>query len=190
MLRGSELNDYRSTVNLPRTTFPMKARLRDREPEFQRRWRQMDLYRKVRQARAGCPKFILHDGPPYASGELHIGTGLNKILKDIVVRSRTMMGYDAPFVPGWDCHGLPIEQRVLDELGEGALERPVGEIRRRCRQFAEKHVKSHIEQFQQLGVLGDFENPYLTLSPGATSPAPLWPRRSWSMRTSRARPST
>ena len=165
MLRGSELNDYRSTVNLPRTTFPMKARLREREPEFQRRWRQMGLYQKVRQARAGCPKFILHDGPPYASGELHIGTGLNKILKDIVVRSRTMMGYDAPFVPGWDCHGLPIEQRVLDELGEGALERPVGEIRRRCRQFAEKHVKSHIEQFQQLGVLGDFENPYLTLSP-------------------------
>lgn len=156
--------NYRDTVNLPKTSFPMKANLRQREPELQKRWREMDLYGLVRKARAGCPKFILHDGPPYASGELHIGTGMNKILKDIVVRSRTMMGYDAPFVPGWDCHGQPIEQRVLQELGPGALSTPAAEIRRRSRAFAEKHMKAHIRQFQQLGVLGDFAHPYATLS--------------------------
>ena len=157
--------NYRDTVNLPKTSFPMKANLRQREPELQKRWRELGLYALVRQARAGGPKFILHDGPPYASGDLHIGTGMNKILKDIVVRSRTMMGYDAPFVPGWDCHGQPIEQRVLQELGEDALGTAAPEIYRRSRQFAEKHIKAHIKQFQQLGVLGDFEHPYATLRP-------------------------
>jgi isoleucyl-tRNA synthetase len=142
----------------------MKANLRQREPELLARWREMDLYRLVRQARNGRPKYILHDGPPYASGDLHIGTGLNKVLKDVVVRSRTMMGFDAPFVPGWDCHGQPIEQRVLQELGPRALETPASEIRRRSRRFAEKHMKAHIQQFQQLGVLGDFEHPYTTLA--------------------------
>jgi len=141
----------------------MKANLRQREPELQKRWREMNLYELIRQARKGCPKFILHDGPPYASGELHIGTGMNKILKDVVVRSRTMMGYDAPFVPGWDCHGQPIEQRVLQELGPGALGTPAAEIRRRSRHFAEKHMRDHIAQFQQLGILGDFHHPYATL---------------------------
>lgn len=158
--------NYRETVNLPRTSFSMKANLRQREPELQKLWREMGLYALVRKARAGCPKFILHDGPPYASGELHIGTGMNKILKDVVVRSRTMMGYDAPYVPGWDCHGQPIEQRVLQELGKDALSTPAAEIRRRSRQFAEKHMKAHIRQFQQLGVLGDFEHPYATLAFG------------------------
>ncbi|HUT33258.1 MAG TPA: isoleucine--tRNA ligase [Planctomycetota bacterium] len=157
--------NYRDTVNLPKTSFPMKANLRQREPELQKRWREMNLYALVRKARAGGPKFILHDGPPYASGELHIGTGMNKILKDVVVRSRTMMGCDAPFVPGWDCHGLPIEHQVLRELGEGALDAPRMDVRRRCRRFAEKHVRAHIQQFQQLGVLGDFAEPYLTLDP-------------------------
>jgi len=156
--------NYRDTVNLPKTSFPMKANLRQREPEVQKRWREMRLYELIRAARAGRPKFILHDGPPYASGELHIGTGLNKILKDLVVRSRTMMGYDAPFVPGWDCHGQPIEHRVLQELGPGALQTPTPVIRRRCRQFAEKHMKGHIAQFQGLGVSGDFEHPYTTLA--------------------------
>ncbi|MBM4038052.1 MAG: isoleucine--tRNA ligase [Planctomycetes bacterium] len=155
--------NYRDTVNLPKTAFPMKANLRQREPELQKRWREMSLYALVRQARAGAPKFILHDGPPYASGDLHIGTGMNKILKDVVVRSRTMMGFDAPYVPGWDCHGQPIEQRVIQDLGPGALGTPPAEIRRRSRQFAEKHMKAHIRQFQQLGVLGDFESPYATI---------------------------
>ncbi len=157
--------NYRDTVLLPKTSFPMKANLRQREPELQKRWREMRLYECIREARKGCPQYILHDGPPYASGEIHIGTGMNKILKDLVVRSRTMAGYDAPFVPGWDCHGLPIEQQVLEELGQGALERPTADIRRRCRTFAEKHIKAHVQQFQQLGVLGDFARPYLTLDP-------------------------
>jgi len=157
--------NYRDTVNLPKTSFPMKANLRQREPELQKLWKQMDLYRRVRDARRGCDKYILHDGPPYASGDLHIGTGLNKILKDMAVRSRTMSGLDAPYVPGWDCHGLPIEHQVLRELGEGALDAPKMDVRRRCRRFAEKHVKAHVQQFQQLGVLGDFDEPYLTLNP-------------------------
>jgi len=156
--------NYRETVNLPKTSFSMKANLRQREPEFLRRWREMRLYERIREARKGCPKFVLHDGPPYASGDLHIGTGMNKILKDMVVRSRTMSGFDAPFVPGWDCHGLPIEHQVLRELGEGALDAPKMDVRRRCRRFAEKHVKAHVQQFQQLGVLGDFDEPYLTLN--------------------------
>jgi len=157
--------NYRDTVNLPKTSFSMKANLRQREPEFQRRWKQMRLYPLIRAACQGRPKYVLHDGPPYASGDLHIGTGMNKILKDMVVRSRTMMGFDAPYVPGWDCHGMPIEVQVLRELGEGALEAPKMDVRRRCRRFAEKHVKAHVQQFQQLGVLGDFEDPYLTLDP-------------------------
>ena len=157
--------NYRDTVCLPRTAFRMKANLRQREPELQRRWADMGLYRLIREARAGRPKYILHDGPPYASGDLHIGTGLNKILKDVVVRSRTMSGLDAPYVPGWDCHGLPIEAHVLRELGEGALDAPTMDVRRRCRAFAEKHVKAHVKQFQQLGVLGDFARPYLTINP-------------------------
>jgi isoleucyl-tRNA synthetase len=156
--------NYRKTVNLPKTSFPMKANLLQREPEFQRRWRDMDLYHTIRKARKGCPKYTLHDGPPYASGDLHIGTGMNKILKDMVVRARTMTGHDAPYVPGWDCHGLPIEHQVLQALGPTALDTPTPEVRKRCRKFAEKHMKSHIRQFQQLGVLGDFENPYMTLS--------------------------
>ena len=157
--------NYRDTVNLPKTSFKMKANLRQREPELQRRWAQMGLYNLIREARQGADKYILHDGPPYASGELHIGTGMNKILKDMVVRSRTMMGFDAPYVPGWDCHGMPIEVHVLRELGEGALEVPKIDVRRRCKKFADKHVKAHVKQFQQLGVLGDFEEPYLTLDP-------------------------
>jgi len=156
--------NYRDTVNLPKTSFKMKANLRQREPEVQRRWKQMDLYGLIRAARKGAEKYILHDGPPYASGQLHIGTGMNKILKDMVVRAHTMMGFDAPYVPGWDCHGLPIEQHVLKELGAGALEAPVMDVRRRCRTFAEKHMAAHIEQFQALGVLGEFDHPYTTLS--------------------------
>ncbi|MFW6164416.1 MAG: isoleucine--tRNA ligase, partial [Planctomycetota bacterium] len=157
--------NYRDTVHLPKTSFKMKANLRQREPEFQRRWAETGLYERIREARRGCPRYVLHDGPPYASGDLHIGTGMNKILKDMAVRSRTMMGFDAPYVPGWDCHGMPIEVQVLRELGEGALEAPTMDVRRRCRAFATRHVKAHVRQFQQLGVLGAFDHPYLTLDP-------------------------
>ncbi|MFP4056984.1 MAG: isoleucine--tRNA ligase [Candidatus Brocadiia bacterium] len=157
--------NYRKTVNLPATAFPMKANLRQREPQFQKRWADRGLYPRIRKARQGAKVYILHDGPPYASGDLHIGTGLNKVLKDLAVRSRTMMGYDAPYVPGWDCHGLPIEHRVLQELGDAARGATRAEIRRRCRDFAERHTGAHIEQFQRLGVLGDFDHPYMTLAP-------------------------
>jgi len=143
----------------------MKADLVRREPSIRETWKKLDLYAKVRAARRGAPKYVLHDGPPYASGELHIGTGMNKILKDIVVRYKTMRGFDSPYVPGWDCHGLPIEQKVLQELGPAARTTPLPEIRKRCRQYAEKHIAAHREQFQALGVIGDWPNPYLTLDP-------------------------
>src|SRR5262249_57028323 len=113
----SEGGDYKSTLNLPRTDFPMKADLARREPQQLEAWRAMNLEEKIRDSRRGRPKFILHDGPPYANGNVHLGTAMNKILKDVVVRSRTMMGFDAPYVPGWDCHGLPIEQKVDKKLG-------------------------------------------------------------------------
>lgn len=143
----------------------MKADLVRREPEFRKKWDEMDLYGLIRKARAGCPKYILHDGPPYPTGDLHIGTGLNKILKDLVVKYKTMQGYDAPYVPGWDCHGLPIEHRVMQELGPKAKELSKAQIRDRCRQYAMKFVALQREQFKALGVLGDWENPYLTLQP-------------------------
>ncbi|MGR3319585.1 MAG: class I tRNA ligase family protein, partial [Candidatus Anammoxibacter sp.] len=113
--------DYKNTLNLPKTKFPMKANLLEKEPQALKKWEKEDLYGQIRKARAGAKKMILHDGPPYPTGDLHIGTGLNKILKDIIVRFHTMRGYDAPYVPGWDCHGLPIEHRVMQELGDEAL---------------------------------------------------------------------
>jgi len=124
---------YRKTLNLPKTEFPMRARLPQREPERLRRWDEMELYRRIREARSGAPRFILHDGPPYANGHIHMGHALNKILKDVIVKSRTMMGYDSPYVPGWDCHGLPIELKVDQELGEKkrgeVREDPEGRVR-------------------------------------------------------------
>ena len=158
--------NYRESVNLPRTDFPMKAGLAQKEPRLQQQWDEMDLYGMVRQARAGAEKYILHDGPPYPTGDLHIGTGLNKILKDVIVRYQTMRGYDAPYVPGWDCHGLPIEHRVLRDLGGKAKEMSIADIRRRCRRSAEKYVAVQREQFKRLGVMGNWERPYLTLNPG------------------------
>jgi isoleucyl-tRNA synthetase len=158
--------EYKRTINLPKTSFSMKANLSRLEPEMQRRWSEGDLYGRIRGLRAGSPKYVLHDGPPYPTGDLHIGTGLNKILKDFIVRFRTMRGYDAPYVPGWDCHGLPIEHRVMQDLGEkrAAMSKP--EIRERCRAWALKFVELQKKQFQSLGVLGDWDRPYLTLNPG------------------------
>ncbi|MBE3589506.1 MAG: isoleucine--tRNA ligase [Firmicutes bacterium] len=155
--------DYRKTVLLPQTDFPMRARLPEREPEFQARWEAMRLYERLREARRGRPKFVLHDGPPYASGTAHIGTAMNKVLKDVIVRSHTMNGEDAPYVPGWDTHGLPIERRVVEESrldwhAAGALA-----VREKCRDYALRHIDIMTRQFQRLGVLGDWDGAYRTL---------------------------
>lgn len=157
--------DYKKTLNLPTTQFPMKADLLRKEPEIQKNWEKEQLYEQVRKARAGREKYILHDGPPYPTGELHIGTGLNKILKDFIVRFHTMKGYDAPYVPGWDCHGLPIEHRVMQEIGEEIKTLTKPEIRKKCKKYAEKFVKLQKTQFKALGVMGDWERPYLTFNP-------------------------
>jgi isoleucyl-tRNA synthetase len=157
--------DYKKTLNLPTTKFPMKANLSEKEPDIQKKWGKEQLYEQIRSARTGKEKYILHDGPPYPTGELHIGTGLNKILKDFIVRFHTMKGYDAPYVPGWDCHGLPIEHRVMQEVGEEIKNLTKPEIRKKCKKYAEKFVKLQKEQFKALGILGDWEHPYLTFDP-------------------------
>jgi isoleucyl-tRNA synthetase len=161
----SAKNNYKDTVNLPKTGFPMRANLPKREPETLGRWETMGLYGALRQQAAGRPKFVLHDGPPYANGEIHAGTALNKILKDFIVKSRQMSGFDAPYVPGWDCHGLPIEHKVTGDLGDKAKSLSQVEIRRKCREFALKYVDLHRTGFKRLGVTGDWPNPYLTLNP-------------------------
>ncbi|MBI4264451.1 MAG: isoleucine--tRNA ligase [Acidobacteria bacterium] len=155
--------EWKDSVNLPRTGFPMRANLQTAEPECLARWREMDLYEEIRKSRAGRPKFVLHDGPPYANGHIHIGHALNKILKDFVVRSRTMAGYDAPYVPGWDCHGLPIELKVDRELGPKKRGMSVAQFRRACREYAAKYVEIQREEFERLGVLGRWPKPYLTM---------------------------
>ena len=156
---------YKDTLNLPRTSFEMRARLLEKEPAIQAAWREQDLYGQIRRARRCGPRFILHDGPPYANGNIHMGTALNKVLKDMVVRVKTMAGFDAPFLPGWDCHGLPIEQKVVDELGEAARQMDPLEVRRRCCAYADHFAQVQSEQFQRLGVLGEFDQPYITMKP-------------------------
>ncbi|MCJ8500057.1 isoleucine--tRNA ligase [Desulfatitalea alkaliphila] len=156
--------DYKKTLNLPATAFPMKANLAQREPEQLKQWEQAGLHEKVRAASEGRPRFILHDGPPYANGHIHIGTALNKILKDFIVRSRQMAGFDAVYVPGWDCHGLPIEHNVEKELGARKQQMSQAEIRRHCRRYAEKFIDIQRDEFKRLGVMGDWQDPYLTMS--------------------------
>ena len=215
MTESAKKSDYKSTLNLPRTSFQMKADLVNREPRFLKRWDEIDLYGKIREARKGSEGFLLHDGPPYASGDIHIGTGLNKVLKDIVVRYRNMCGCDSPYVPGWDCHGLPIEHRVMTELGDKARTMDKMEIRRRCRNYALKFVERHKKQFRALGALGEWDTPYLTLDyeyeagvidvfadlvgkgtraislfTGACSAARRSPRPNWNTPTTRARRSS
>src|SRR3989440_867986 len=153
--------NYKNTLNLPRTEFPMKANLAAREPEQLREWEETHLYRQIQKSREGRQLFVLHDGPPFANGDVHMGTGLNKILKDLVVKSQTMLGKRAPYVPGWDCHGLPIEYKVVKESRRLS---PL-EVRKKSEAFARKYVDIQREQFKRLGVLGDWENPYLTLDP-------------------------
>jgi len=155
--------NYKETLNLPRTDFPMKADLPRREPLFLKRWAEIDLYGKIRAQSQGRPKFVLHDGPPYANGHIHLGHALNKILKDIIVKSRQMTGYDSPYVPGWDCHGLPIEHQVGKELKAKGASLSKVEIRQRCRAYAEKFIDIQRQEFKRLGVLGNWDHPYLTM---------------------------
>ncbi|HEX7899124.1 MAG TPA: isoleucine--tRNA ligase [Planctomycetota bacterium] len=155
---------YKDTLNLPKTDFPMAASLTAMEPKIRERWETQDLYAKIRAARKGAPKWVLHDGPPYANGDVHVGTGQNKVLKDIVVKFRTMMGFDSPYVPGWDCHGLPIEHKVLKDLGPKAREMSKTDVRKLCLEFAKKYIDIQRRQFKSLGVLGDWMKPYLTIS--------------------------
>ncbi len=157
--------DYKATLNLPRTDFPMKANLPQREPELLASWERERLYERIQEQGQGRPLYILHDGPPYANGRIHIGHALNKILKDIIVKSKTMAGYQVPYVPGWDCHGLPIEHQVLKELGDKKKDLDTSSIRKLCRDYAEKYYKIQREEFQRLGVLGDWQRPYLTMDP-------------------------
>ncbi len=166
----TEQRDYRDTVFLPKTDFPMKAGLPQKEPGILARWNESDLYRQLRDARAGREKFILHDGPPYANGDMHIGHALNHILKDMVCRTQNLLGKDAPYVPGWDCHGLPIEWKVEEEYRKKKLDKdqvdPV-EFRAECRAYAQNWVNVQREQIKRLGILGDWDNPYLTMDPQA-----------------------
>ena len=162
--------DYRSTVFLPRTDFPMRGGLPKREPELLKRWDEADLYRRLRQQSLGRKKFILHDGPPYANGNIHIGTGMNKILKDIVVRTRQMSGTDANYVPGWDCHGLPIEWKIEERYREAGRDKddvPILQLRQECREFAHHWIGVQADEFRRLGVIGDWEDPYLTMNRAA-----------------------
>ncbi len=158
--------DYKATLNLPKTDFPMKANLPQREPELLASWEQERLYDQIQEAGKGRPLYVLHDGPPYANGRIHIGHALNKILKDIIIKSKTMAGYQVPYVPGWDCHGLPIEHQVLKDLGDKKKTLDTPTIRRLCREYAEKFYKIQREEFQRLGILGDWQHPYLTMNPG------------------------
>jgi len=156
--------DYSSTVNLPKTNFSMKAGLTQKEPEFIKKWDKIDIYNKQQEKRKNAPLFILHDGPPYANGEIHVGTALNKILKDIINKYKYLKGFRTPYVPGWDCHGLPIELKVIEALGERVSKISPVELRNECRKYAEKYVKIQKESFIRLGIFGDWKNPYLTMS--------------------------
>src|SRR5438270_3665489 len=157
-------DDLKSTLNLPKTDFAMKANLPVNEPKMLARWDEMRLYDKIREARAGRPIYVLHDGPPYANGLIHLGTALDKCLKDFIVKSKNMAGFDSPYVPGWDCHGLPIEIKVDEALGRKKLEMDPVAVRRACRKYAQKYVDLQSQQFQRLAVFGRFGDSYMTMS--------------------------
>src|SRR6185312_14784688 len=163
---SSGARDYRATLFLPATDFPMKAGLPEAEPKWLKRWEESDLYGRIRKKMKGKPLFILHDGPPYANGEIHSGTGLNKVLKDIVVRSRGFLGFDAPYIPGWDCHGLPIEWKIEEKYrkdGKSKDDVPIAQLRRDCREFAEYWIDVQRTQFKRLGCMGQWDKPYTTM---------------------------
>ncbi|MEH6651032.1 MAG: isoleucine--tRNA ligase [Motiliproteus sp.] len=158
------MTDYKHTLNLPQTDFPMRGNLAQREPEMLRQWDSIGLYQKIREVSQGREKFILHDGPPYANGDIHIGHSVNKILKDIIVRSKTLSGFDAPYIPGWDCHGLPIEHKVETKIGKAGTKKTFKEFRQECRKYAKKQVEGQKKDFIRLGVLGQWDQPYLTMN--------------------------
>jgi isoleucyl-tRNA synthetase len=160
---GKVESQYKATLNLPETDFPMRGNLAKREPELLAQWQDMGLYQQIRNARSGREQFILHDGPPYANGDIHIGHAVNKVLKDIIIKSKTMSGFDAPYVPGWDCHGLPIELKVEEKVGKAGDKVTPAEFRQHCREYAAEQVNGQREGFKRLMVLGDWENPYLTM---------------------------
>jgi isoleucyl-tRNA synthetase len=157
--------DLKSTINLPKTAFPMKANLPQNEPQILARWEEMRLYDRIRAARKGAEPYVLHDGPPYANGPIHLGHALNKCLKDFVVKSKNMAGFDAPYIPGWDCHGLPIEIKVDQQLGGKKLQMKPLDVRLECRKYAQKYLDLQREQFKRIGVLGRFDKPYSTMTP-------------------------
>ena len=156
--------DYKQTLNLPKTAFPMKANLVKREPEILKKWEEERIYEHIREISQGRKPYMLHDGPPYANGHIHMGTAFNKILKDIIIKSRQMAGFNAPYVPGWDCHGLPIEHQVDQELGPKKADMSLAQIRSYCRRYAEKYLDIQRAEFKRLGVLGEWDNPYLTMN--------------------------
>ncbi len=166
MTESTEKRSYKDTLNLPRTPFAMKANLVQNEPASVKRWLDMNLYQQLRQARKGRPCYVFHDGPPYANGSIHMGHLLNKVMKDLVVRSRTMMNFDVPYTPGWDCHGLPIEHKVMQEAGDKAKTMEPFQIRRKCKESAEKFIKLQKGQMQRLLTIADYDKPYVTMDPG------------------------
>ena len=159
------MTDYKDTLNLPKTAFPMRAGLAQREPKMLADWYARDVYGEIRKRAAGRPQFVLLDGPPYANGQIHLGHAVNKVLKDIIVKSRTLAGFDAPYVPGWDCHGLPIELQVEKKRGKVGDKLDAKQFRAACREYALAQVDAQREDFKRLGVLGDWDRPYLTLDP-------------------------
>src|SRR6185437_6599724 len=161
--------ELKKTLNLPKTDFSMKANLPQNEPKWLERWEKMDIYGKIRESRRGAPSYVLHDGPPYANGAIHEGHALNKCLKDFVVKSKTMAGFDSPYVPGWDCHGLPIEIKVDEKLGRKKLEMNPADVRKACREYALKFLNLQREQFKRLGILGRWDRPYSTMDPAYES---------------------
>ncbi len=168
MAKGNNDNlkaKWKDTLNLPKTEFPMKAQLNVKEPQIMEHWEKTDIYKRILDIRKDAPKYILHDGPPYANGNIHLGHALNKILKDFIVKTKSMEGFLAPYVPGWDCHGLPIEHKVDQQLGDKKKDMPVLEIRYKCRDYAEKFLDIQREEFKRLGVFGDWNNPYKTIDP-------------------------
>ena len=177
------MSDYKHTLNLPATEFPMRANLAQREPVMLKAWQEQDLYGKIREASKGRPPFVLLDGPPYANGAIHIGHAVNKTLKDIIVRSRMLAGFDAPYVPGWDCHGLPIEHQVEKKKGKVGVKLDARAFREACREFATRQVDGQREDFIRLGVLGDWQQSVSDDAAGLRGSAAAWLRthcRAWS----------
>ena len=162
----TESIDYKATLNLPQTEFPMRANLAQREPAILQQWQQQGLYEQIRKVRSGCEKYILHDGPPYANGDIHLGHAVNKTLKDIIIKAKTLSGFDAPYIPGWDCHGLPIEHNVEKKIGKAGAKVEYSVFRQKCRDYAMRQVEGQRKDFVRLGILGDWQNPYLTMNFG------------------------